>query len=937
MKCNIDMISFCNRREELNVRGVTEMPEGEKQAARRISPSALPGMAHVRRWLTPPSRLLVRIRWVYLALGLWNGLIMMPVLFWVGGSSIWLALTGLLAVTALAWCWSLMYRKGDALPAIVDLGEAAAVFVTALAVGNPKSALLLIYVGIQYRALTLPRARAFVGAGAYLLAYLAAEAISPTGNPLALWTLAQIPQVLAATAVGHILHESLANLDQLNRREQVLLSASTGLVGATDRASIYAAVMPAVQALVESATGHVWLAVGPLDALAVVAADGAPAVSRSISLPQTLLAPLQSGQMAALERSREPMLFTEMGLPLQVSAMVLVPLLVQGQVRGVLGVATEGALPADSKGALAALGAQAALAMESSTLSEDLLRQESEARFRSLVQNTSDVIMVMSEDTVIQYVSPAVRRILGYEPGGVTGRKLRELLHPDDVTTVGAWLVRAVQQPAAPAPVIEWRWRHQNGTWRFGEATVMNLMHDPVLKGLVLTTRDITEQKALEEQLTQQAFYDHLTNLANRALFQVSVARALGRHFLQDSLVHVLLLDLDGFKTINESMGHSVGDELLVAAAERIRECVPPGEIMARLGGDEFAIMLEGAEAEEAVVLARRITEALRLPFRLLEKEVLVHASIGIASGLIGRATAEELLRNADVAMYTAKSRGRDRFEVFHPSMHAAVLDRLELETDLRRAIEQQELAVYYQPIVSLQSGTISGLEALVRWQHPIRGMQVPSQFIALAEETGLILPLGRLVLREACRQVKLWQERFGLPLTVSVNLSVKQLHDPGLVQTVASALLDSGLAPGRLVLEITESIWLQGTEDVQERLQALKALGVRLAIDDFGTGYSSLSYLRRLPIDIVKIDKTFVDGIADGAQGAAIVRAILEMVHALQLQSVAEGIEAAEQMNELRSLRCLLGQGYFFTRPLEPGQIEGMLSRDFRVSGDPA
>jgi diguanylate cyclase (GGDEF)-like protein len=390
-----------------------------------------------------------------------------------------------------------------------------------------------------------------------------------------------------------------------------------------------------------------------------------------------------------------------------------------------------------------------------------------------------------------------------------------------------------------------------------------------------------------------------------------------------------MLLDLDGFKAVNDTLGHDAGDQLLVTVAARVNECIRPTDTAARLGGDEFAVLVEDlASPGDYAVVATRMLESLREPFCIGGKEVFVHGSIGIAMCGEGDNTADELLRNADVAMYMAKAEGKNRFELFNPSMHSAMLRRLDIEADLRRAVERREFVLHYQPTVELQTGRIAGVEALVRWQHPDQGLIPPLDFIPIAEETGLIVELGEWVLREACAQAQQWHEEHPTdpPLMMSVNLSVRQLQQENIVATVARVLADTGLDATCLTLEITESAVMNDHVTTIVRLNQLKALGVRIAVDDFGTGYSSLSYLRRFPIDVLKIDRSFVDGVTDGSQKRALLRTIVELGRTLNLETVAEGIEEPEELLQLRALDCDLGQGYYFARPLAADGVAELL-----------
>ena len=558
-------------------------------------------------------------------------------------------------------------------------------------------------------------------------------------------------------------------------------------------------------------------------------------------------------------------------------------------------------------------------------LAEHTARQN-EARFRSLVQHSSDVIIVTRADGTIRFVSPSATRVFGYDPAAMLRQTVPELLHPDDRERAATFFRNAAQAPGVTGPV-EWRFLQPDDSWLHAEILATNLLHDKTVKGVVLNTRDVSERRRLEEQLTHQAFHDPLTGLANRALFRDRVSHALALAQRRGSPVTVLFLDLDDFKTVNDSLGHAEGDRLLIAAAERFLACARAADTVARLGGDEFAILIEGADAQEG--LPDRLAAAMSHPFSLSGNQVRVTASIGVASASPDD-RADDLLRNADMAMYAAKRRGKGRAEKYESRMYADIRERLDLETALRAAIERHELTLFYQPIVSLQSGGIYGLEALLRWEHPQFGRLLPQHFIPLAEETGLIVQLGSWVLGEACRQLQVWRAAHPqLPLAVSINISGRQLQGSGLEAALRQTLTSSGVEPASVVLEITESVLMQQTDAILERLQQLKALGVRLAIDDFGTGYSSLSYLQRFPIDILKIAKPFVEEVGQGADRSALARAIVGLGDTLKLQTIAEGIERAEQRAALIELGCTLGQGHHFWPALSAAAIEELLSAD--------
>jgi diguanylate cyclase (GGDEF)-like protein len=449
--------------------------------------------------------------------------------------------------------------------------------------------------------------------------------------------------------------------------------------------------------------------------------------------------------------------------------------------------------------------------------------------------------------------------------------------------------------------------------------------------GRVWSFRDVTEQKRIERELAHQAFHDPLTNLANQALFRDRVEHALARGARGGAAVAVLFVDLDDFKTVNDSLGHTAGDGLLVAVGERLRNGLRPTDTAARLGGDEFAILIEDVTDNGDVLgVATRLIAELQLPFPPADREIVIGASVGIAFDSPG-VTADELLRNADLAMYSAKRRGKGRYEIYESEMHAAVVDRVALEADLRRGLARGELVVYYQPVISLATGRTAGVEALVRWQHPERGLLMPDAFISVAEETGLIRELGRQVLMTACADTRRWQRAHPdrWPISVSVNVSPKQLQDDWLLGQVSQALDRAGLSAASLVLEITETALMEDTEATIGRLHALKALGLRLAVDDFGTGYSSLGRLEHFPIDILKIDRAFISAIdRTDAERAPLAQAILALAQALQLDAVAEGVETQAQADALKAFGCRHAQGYFFARPMTADAVDAFVQQ---------
>jgi diguanylate cyclase (GGDEF)-like protein/PAS domain S-box-containing protein len=569
------------------------------------------------------------------------------------------------------------------------------------------------------------------------------------------------------------------------------------------------------------------------------------------------------------------------------------------------------------------LAVQIALALESAVLTEDLLISKSEARFRSLVQNSSDLITVIEGDSTIKYQSPSAERVLGYEPEELVGRKFAELLHPHERGRVVALLADSITSAHPQVEVVECRLRHANGSWLLFEIFRTNLLDDPNVHGIVLNGRDISERKEFERQLRHQAFHDPVTDLANRALFTNRVEHTLSRQTREEGGLGVIFVDLDDFKMINDSLGHAAGDEVLMQVGRRLLQCVRPMDTVARFGGDEFAILLEDTRTPEAVAeIADRILSAFDAPIRVDDKDVYIRASIGIATIDAEEAmtsAADELIRNADVAMYMAKREGKGQYRIFEQHMHSNVLARLETKGALQRALERSELTCHYQPVIELPTKRVIGFEALVRWQHPERGLVSPAEFIPLAEETGLIVPIGNRVLQEACTQAVFLQEMAPVdpPLTMSVNISVRQLQQPDFTGKIKSILEETRLNPSRLMLEITESLLMINTDSMVEKLHALKEIGVQLAVDDFGTGYSSLSYLSRFPVDALKIDRSFVNKVELGGQESDLAAAIVKLGETLKLKTIAEGIELPEQLDLFVGLGCNMGQGFLMAKPM--------------------
>jgi len=566
-------------------------------------------------------------------------------------------------------------------------------------------------------------------------------------------------------------------------------------------------------------------------------------------------------------------------------------------------------------------------------LAQDALRAK-EQLYKAIVANASDVILIVSADGTVTYASPSVAELWGYSPAELKGTLALDMIHPDDQHRAHTFFGLAGDAPATNFSG-ELRLRSANDAWVTCEVVANDQSAEAAVNGIVMTCRDITERKLFEEQLAHQAFHDPLSGLPNRSLFLDRLDRALLRASTHGRSVAVMFLDLDNFKVVNDSLGHDSGDEMLVEVAKRLRTCVRSQDTVARLGGDEFTILLEDiVDPEFASEMASRVARALNTPVQLKGHEVHTSASIGVAVSAGRNELPGDMLRDADTAMYQAKAAGKAHHTVFDPTMNERANERLELEGELRRAIDGGELRLHYQPIISLDSGSVTEVEALVRWEHPVRGIMPPMRFIPLAEETGLILPLGRWVLEESCRQAREWQLEFPTtpPLTIGVNISPRQFAQSNLVSEVSRVLRETGLPACSLKLEITESLMMVNPEATRAKLMALRDLGVRLAVDDFGTGYSSMAYLSRFPLDTLKIDKSFVGGLGEQAEADAIVRAIITLAKTLNLHVTSEGIETADQLMRLNDLGSDLGQGFFFSRPLTSAALHEILCHPDRI-----
>src|SRR5271166_4274368 len=704
-------------------------------------------------------------------------------------------------------------------------------------------------------------------------------------------------------------------------RERILGSCGAALAASATREEMQRAAIEAVARLLGGRGTGVLCMVERQTVTAVVRSDFAHWTPRALAQETDTWLSERAGENGSGTMELAADLLDALELPREWTSGLTLALPVRRDVLGALLVAGPKALAVEVRVALEALVTELALALEGARLTEGIHRQHSEARFASLVQHASDLITVVGPDTTITYQSPSSERVLGYPPHDLLGTRFDRLVAPEDAGRLLHLLADGSAYARNDGEPIECTLRHRDGSLRQFEILHTNLLEDEHVRGIVLNARDISERKAFEDQLAHQAFHDPVTNLPNRALFVERVRHAIGRARREEKGLGVIFLDVDDFKTINDSLGHSAGDTTLIDVAMRLSDSIRTSDTAARFGGDEFVVLLEDLDNVEAAVdVAERILEDLRRPLSVSGKELVLRGSIGI-SILEGRSTAsaEDLIRDADAAMYIAKRDGKGGYRLFEPEMHAGVLARLELRADLQRALEGGQFELFYQPIVRLTDGSVAGMEALLRWHHPERGLVHPEDFIPFAEETGLIVPIGRWVLREACRQMKAINltspERS--ELYMCVNLSVKQLQHSDVTSDVRDALSDAELEPSLLTLEITESMLIDDPDLAVTKLTELRALGLRIAMDDFGTGYSSLSYLSRFPVDIIKMDRSFLRTDAT-PQTVDLSSAVVALGSSLALEVVAEGIELDEQWQRLRDLGCELGQGFHFARPME-------------------
>ncbi|HUP74299.1 MAG TPA: EAL domain-containing protein [Acidimicrobiales bacterium] len=571
-------------------------------------------------------------------------------------------------------------------------------------------------------------------------------------------------------------------------------------------------------------------------------------------------------------------------------------------------------------------------------------RNASLERLRRVMENAADLVWLVGVDGRIQYVTPAIERVLGYTPESLLGGDPFALLVPEDIPMMGEFFTKVVEHPDLPHRT-EIRTLHRDGSQHWVDMIVTNLIHDPNVGAIVVNARDVTDRKHAEDRLKYQAHHDALTGLPNRTLLEHQLTERLRDSAHPERLAALIFVDYDGFKLVNDSLGHQRGDELIRETAVRLRDVVGDRAWLARLGGDEFVIVSTQLEdVDSHLKLAQQIKTALGLPFLIADRQLYMTVSVGVATGAgTLESTADTMMRNADMAMYSAKRQRLRTPKLFDESLSTDSKQRLETMTLLRRAITEQQFVLYYQPVVSIPSRNVVGAEALIRWNHPTKGLVPPAEFILLAEESELIVPIGEWVIEQACQQLRKWVDAGLGRMEVAVNVSPKQLADERFQQRLETAISRSGIDPSLLVLEITENLIMEDPEAARSLLQRVGALGVKCAIDDFGTGYSSLAYLPRFPAQTIKIDRSFVQGIAGAPsdhdqllsvqQQQTLVGAIIAMAHALDRSVVAEGVETVDQMRTLVQLGCERAQGFLFARPMPADQLADFVRAQRRAA----
>jgi diguanylate cyclase (GGDEF)-like protein/PAS domain S-box-containing protein len=885
-----------------------------------------------------PPGLLASVQWILLTIAL-VALGLACVIIGVFSHSLFqLRLCAFVGIGWLAWWLMSGYRLGR-FPLWKDVLAVFALFVVGVGAADSYAALGVLYAALYFRAFYASPEGSIGVAASFMAANLAAMAVV-AGTAHAADSLEQAFAGCLALAMAAVMMQLLRSVISRRhvaaRRERILRRAGIELLSATSPTAVYRAVRR-VAAEVVATPAQVQVSLALLDRLEfrVISSnrslDRPPHESRveASSLPSEVVEQLLGVRPVSGDQRARGELLKALRISSGLTQLQVIPLLTDGQPHGGFAIATVNRLSDDQSEVLEILADECALALSRAAISDDLRR--SEGRFRSLVQNSSDLIMAIGPDEAFSYLSPSVEVLLGRRLPSEQDFNLAAILHPSDRGRVLA-AIEDVRVEGGPGRRLECQVLHHGGGWRHLEVNLTNLLHDTYVRAVVVTGRDITERRELEDQLRHQALHDPLTGLANRALLRDRLEHALRARRDGRSTLGLLSVDLDNFKTINDSYGHAVGDTVLLEVTRRIGECLRPADTFARLGGDEFAVLVEKLTGTTVVTaIADRIGEVLEQPIQAAAGLVVtVSASIGLITTKYATADAEAILRDADIALYQAKAEGKGRCVEFHPRLHERAVQRMHVETGLRRALDRGEMQLYYQPILSTFHHRLVGVEALLRWRDPDRSAIVsPDDFIEVAETTGLIVPIGRWVLYESCRQVGEWRRRHPAmkELRLSVNVSARQLQQASLVEDVRGAISSSGIDPHQLILEVTESTIVKDVQHASAQLRALRDIGIRIAIDDFGTGQSSLAQLQHLPVDELKIDRSFMAKLTDGKAGAAVAESVVNLGRALSLTVVIEGVETAEQVALLAAISSEpLLQGFFFAEPLEPVELEALI-----------
>jgi diguanylate cyclase (GGDEF)-like protein/PAS domain S-box-containing protein len=1006
------------------------------------------------------------VRWMFLVFSVASAVLLMVVLLADARQGNRLVVLAAAALPCLAVKWFDEYG-GRVHPVWWDVAEAATLVLVGVAAGSPLTILMLLYARLAFRGLVEPRVRlalvTLTNAAAFLVALLVLRVLNGSeAGPVAFLFLASGFLLVAPSM--QVLGATLGRLTRAVEREVALRGALAQLSRAIPEEAVAQAAVDALRTVLGDADVAVVLALGPPTNCRVVAinrADPAPdAIGRPINvlaLTEEQRSCLHGGGLQLAGDELAALWLADVGEHSQ--GLFIADVNIDGGSGGLVFV-TGAIVPAEDRVTVVTLVEHIALRLEAASMSRELQIRRSDERLESLTRHTSDAITVIDSEGIVRYASPASASVLGHSPQKLVGQRLPDVVHPDDMNDVARVLRDAAAVDGAIA-ALEFRVAAAAGDWRHLEALGTNLPNDPDVGGVIVTIRDITDRRRMEEglreseanfrrlfeanpqpmwlydvstleflvvndaaviqygftreeflamhvddicattadfhasrkesrrrreareetqhrtkdglvldvqvessvltfqsrevvlmlardvtderelhrRLEHQTLHDFLTGLPNRRLLETHVRRALARaEHLPDLKPAMLVLDLDGFKTINDTLGHALGDRVIAAIAERLEASLRPGDTASRLGGDEFAVLLEDTGGpEDAVLVAERLVAEIQRPITIDGRSVAVSASIGIALPHPEHAGVEDLVGDADIAMYVAKSQGTGCCVLFEPAYRVALIDRLTLQEELGEAVQHKQLTVHYQPQLELSSGRVVAVEALVRWPHPTRGMIPPDVFIPVGEQMGLVPAIDAWVMRTACSQLRQWSDE-GLPaMRIAVNLSGSDLERADLVDVVRRALVDAMLDPWQLELELTESVAVGQPESAVGRLAALRAMGVRIAIDDFGTGYSMFSRLRDLPVDRLKIDRSFVTDMSTDDDARAIVSSTILMGHALGLDLVAEGVEDEATAAMLREMRCDTAQGYHFARPMPADELLVWLRDRLTTPSSPA